>query len=211
MITAENSGESNAQRFEPLPLYRSHKIVQAAKIKGIRELRPQVFDGRGEQAAYPSELHFEGPHRHVTVSEEYVAKHKPRVGGYYVRYDDGYDSWSPAKAFEAGYALVEPSEPTGLPGGELTHDWGLPLSQETKYDVDARGRLVNRVSGESIPDDEPVMIFRAKDARSIPILQGYVDQLQAAGLTIAAATAAATLERFVAFQNSHADRVRDPN
>ena len=29
------------------------------------------------------------------------------AGGYYVRYPDGYESWSPAEAFEEGYTLVE--------------------------------------------------------------------------------------------------------
>ena len=34
---------------------------------------------------------------------EYVAKHKLEVGGYYVVYEDGYKSFSPASAFESGY------------------------------------------------------------------------------------------------------------
>ncbi len=29
--------------------------------------------------------------------------------GYYVRYDDGYESWSPSKAFEDGYSRLEPT------------------------------------------------------------------------------------------------------
>jgi hypothetical protein len=37
------------------------------------------------------------------VSAEYLAKHKPEVGGYFVVYTDGYESYSPAKAFEEGY------------------------------------------------------------------------------------------------------------
>ena len=38
----------------------------------------------------------------VVVSAAYVAKHDPQVGGYYVLYPDGYESWSPAEAFRAG-------------------------------------------------------------------------------------------------------------
>ena len=34
-----------------------------------------------------------------------MAKHE--AGGYYVRYPDGYESWSPAEAFEEGYTLVD--------------------------------------------------------------------------------------------------------
>jgi hypothetical protein len=33
-------------------------------------------------------------------------KHKPEVGGYYVVYKEGYKSFSPAGAFEEGYALI---------------------------------------------------------------------------------------------------------
>ena len=40
------------------------------------------------------------------VDWEYMHKHKPEVGGYYVVYEDGYKSFSPAKAFEDGYAAV---------------------------------------------------------------------------------------------------------
>jgi hypothetical protein len=42
----------------------------------------------------------------VLVSKEYNDKHAPEIGGYYVLYDDGYESWSPAAAFESGYTLV---------------------------------------------------------------------------------------------------------
>ncbi len=40
------------------------------------------------------------------VEREYVRKHEPQAGGYYVVYQDGYKSWSPADAFEEGYTLI---------------------------------------------------------------------------------------------------------
>ncbi len=40
------------------------------------------------------------------VSEEYIDKHNPQPGGYFVVYDDGYQSFSPAKAFEEGYTPI---------------------------------------------------------------------------------------------------------
>ena len=43
----------------------------------------------------------------IKVDRAYMNKHKPEVGGYYLRYEDGYESWSPAKAFEDGYSLIE--------------------------------------------------------------------------------------------------------
>lgn len=42
----------------------------------------------------------------LEVSHEWYAKHKPEAGGYFVVYDDGYKSYSPAPAFEAGYSLL---------------------------------------------------------------------------------------------------------
>jgi hypothetical protein len=35
-----------------------------------------------------------------------MKKHRPQVGGYYVLYEDGYHSFSPAPAFESGYSLI---------------------------------------------------------------------------------------------------------
>ena len=40
------------------------------------------------------------------VSKEYMDKHNPQVGGYYVVYQDGYKSFSPAEAFEDGYTRI---------------------------------------------------------------------------------------------------------
>ncbi len=87
-----------------MPKYRCHKDVQALKIKAIK------MDGEGEDreldgsAIITPEDESYAPFK---VSAGYMHKHDPRVGGYYVRYDDGYESFSPAKAFEEGYTRVE--------------------------------------------------------------------------------------------------------
>lgn len=39
----------------------------------------------------------------VVVKGDWVSKHRPSPGGYLVIYEDGYQSYSPAEAFEAGY------------------------------------------------------------------------------------------------------------
>ena len=41
-----------------------------------------------------------------TPDYNYVKKHNPQAGGYYVVYEDGYKSWSPAEAFESGYTKM---------------------------------------------------------------------------------------------------------
>lgn len=81
-----------------MPKYKSHKEVWALKIKMIGT---NQADGSGlitpEDAGYAA---FE-------VSAEYLEKHKPHPGGYYVVYADGYKSFSPAEAFESGYTLPQ--------------------------------------------------------------------------------------------------------
>lgn len=81
---------------ENLPAFVCHKTVRAIKISAI------VFDPAGVY------LLFSGgdPVITVKVSPEYITKHKPYAGGYYVFYEDGYESFSPADAFEKGYSLV---------------------------------------------------------------------------------------------------------
>jgi len=79
-----------------MPRYECHKIVWALKIAGI------VGDQHGGVYFQPAEEGYDK----VPMSPEYVAKHKPEVGGYYVVYADGYKSFSPAAAFESGYTRV---------------------------------------------------------------------------------------------------------
>ena len=79
--------------------YKSHKIVEAAKIDRIEKLE----DGSDRCLLHYGNYHGE----HVIVSHNHMNKHEPKVGGYYVRYPDGYESYSPAEAFEEGYAAVD--------------------------------------------------------------------------------------------------------
>lgn len=80
-----------------LPQYRSHKTVRALKIQSIIP----VMDGSA--TIIPEDDRFPP----FSVDAEYVKKREPKAGGYYVVYQDGYKSWSPAEAFEEGYTLVE--------------------------------------------------------------------------------------------------------
>lgn len=77
-----------------MPRYTCHKKVWALKIQNIlpsptHEGAILSFDERGFAP------------RHV--NQAYMQKHDPKVGGYFVIYDDGYESFSPARAFEEGY------------------------------------------------------------------------------------------------------------
>lgn len=50
----------------------------------------------------------------------------------------------------------------------------MEITQEPKYGI-KDNRLYNRSSGEVIPDDEPVFIFRAKDALALEALKRYIN------------------------------------
>lgn len=85
-----------------------HKVVHAEKISKI------IRDGEGEnrESDGSAKLFFDGQENiegfggNVHVEHDFMNKHKPEVGGYYVVYADGYKSFSPAKAFEDGYTRV---------------------------------------------------------------------------------------------------------
>jgi hypothetical protein len=116
-----------------LPRYKCHKEVRAVKIAAIEFAPLPEFKGalcRGSQAfgtacgqcerckwyqAHPGPRNavitpditpegFELPS--FVVSGEFMSKHKPVAGGYFVVYEDGYESFSPAQAFEEGYTLI---------------------------------------------------------------------------------------------------------
>ena len=44
------------------------------------------------------------------VSADWMMRHNPVVGGYWVQYPDGYESFSPERAFEGGYTLIPMGE-----------------------------------------------------------------------------------------------------
>ena len=89
-----------------LPAYRSHKKVYALKIKLIR----MAADGHSFTCELIPEDEKYAP---FTVTEGFYKKHCPYGGGYFVVYEDGYQSFSPAEAFEGGYTLItEASKPT---------------------------------------------------------------------------------------------------
>lgn len=85
--------------FSTLPRYQCHKVVRAMKFNemefrdGGALLRPE------NEKLVP-----------IQVDQAYLDKHAPKAPGYFVVYDDGYQSWSPVKAFEDGYARLDDSK-----------------------------------------------------------------------------------------------------
>lgn len=82
-----------------LPLYQSHKKVRASKIT------------EWVLADHGSRLDIVTENGTITLDPAWALRHKPEVGGYYVVYEDGYASYSPAQAFEEGYTRIEETAP----------------------------------------------------------------------------------------------------
>lgn len=90
-----------------LPQYRARKVVGAAKIVAIWE---------GSKVDL-------GQHGIVEVGYDWLQEKRAAIGGYFVAYEDGYTSYSPAKAFEEGYtAILAPA------AGTVVYNAADPLS-----------------------------------------------------------------------------------
>lgn len=80
---------------DEIPNYRCHKVVGALKIGTLE------YTDDGVRMT-PLDEGF-GP---VTLDFDWVQKHNPDESGYLVVYEDGYQSYSPAEAFESGYTRI---------------------------------------------------------------------------------------------------------
>lgn len=93
----------NDQESKGWDRFKCHKEVEAIKIK---EIVPPKKPTNPDQNLYYMII----PERQgigcVSVLPDWVEKHNPEVGGYVVEYNDGYRSYSPAKAFEEGYTRI---------------------------------------------------------------------------------------------------------
>ncbi len=79
-----------------MPRYECHKIVHALKIGRLIDHGDKSFSFE------PVEKEFDI----VPLSFDFIERHSPQPGGYYVVYEDGYKSFSPAEPFEKGYTRI---------------------------------------------------------------------------------------------------------
>lgn len=87
-----------------MPKYLCHKEVHALKIAKI------VHDGEGDDCESDGTamiIPADEGYSPFKVDFAYMSKHKPVAGGYFIVYEDGYKSFSPAEAFESGYSVMK--------------------------------------------------------------------------------------------------------
>ena len=85
-----------SQAMKEMPKYLCSKQVWALKIKRVD------INHNGKALLLIEDDGYEP----IEVSKEYVNKHQPESGGYYVIYVGGYKSFSPGDAFDAGYEII---------------------------------------------------------------------------------------------------------
>jgi len=85
-----------AKLYGKLPQYKCHKVVSAGKITRLYEANGML------------RVECEALEMPVVIPLDFLQRHAPEVGGYLVMYRDGYLSYSPAEAFEAGYSVFNP-------------------------------------------------------------------------------------------------------
>lgn len=163
-----------------LPVYISCKEVRALKIKDITQTETEAV------------LHFEDPRYAPRVmATDWVDKRGAKPGGYFIVYEDGYTSWSPAEAFERSNTPKE--------------EWGIPVTQERKYGVNLRGKLFNRETGREVTC--PVFMVLAKDSRGVLTVIEYRGRVPGTDHgTIRALNT--VLEDFGTYRDQHPDTMK---
>jgi hypothetical protein len=69
-------------------------------------------------------------------------------------------------------------------------------------------RLVNRQSGQPIPEDEPIIIFRARDVYAADVIEDYARKLPSGIHKIAVQMRA---NQFRNWAQMHKDRMKEPD
>lgn len=108
MDSCKPASETHVCQSEPsIPKFKCIKVVGAFKIGNIiHDSDAASIENRETDGT--AFLFSEDGSLAIKVSPNYLRKHNPHIGGYYVKYEDGYESFSPAEAFEKGYVPYLP-------------------------------------------------------------------------------------------------------
>lgn len=81
------------------------------------------------------------------------------------------------------------------------------MINEPKYDIE-NGKIVNAVTREPIPDDEPIMIFRGKDVKARYAISAYMNNVENLRHWEAVGE---RFKDFSKFAMDHPDRMKEPD
>jgi len=86
----------------------------------------------------------------------------------------------------------------------------MKTKQEPKYKI--QGKIVNRQSGNPIPDDEPVFILRARDMTAVDVLMFYLSRAKTEDCLIEHLHAVQKrIDQFKEFANKNPFRMKKPD
>jgi hypothetical protein len=137
LIVEAESKQPN--KYAAWPIFQCHKRVRALKIHAVTS---------NALGAY---LIFESGNTPMQMDFDWQAKHRPQDGGYLVVYDDGYASFSPAKAFEEGYTRLEAMAQSASSG--VTSGIGIGTEHDTRtieQEIQDKGLTAPRVTPADI-------------------------------------------------------------
>ena len=97
-LRAEEEGKMSKSPTE-LPRWQSHKVVEADKIVGD-QTDLEGYPANGSCWLLSCGVVIPNP------PQSRVPEGVSPIGGYFVRYEDGFESWSPSEAFGNGYSLI---------------------------------------------------------------------------------------------------------
>lgn len=192
---------SNDQK-QQWPLYNSNENIRALQIKSISE--PTAIEGvRNVNVRI---VEFVGDYPSLELLPIFMEQYTPQVGGYLVQEmdSDGNVTRAPAYLSENMFNLLyarnheEPRQP---------QEEGMSIEQESKYGI-RNNRLYNRATGQYIPEDEPVFIFRGRDRFASQVIQYYADGCANEEHKQAVY---ARVVQFIEFATEHSDRMKDPD
>lgn len=102
--TRQGDQVQNDGTVREMPRYRCHKEVWALKINDVQQApaNQEALHAGGDWVVTPED----DGYAPFPVGYDWYVRHNPQAGGYYVVYKDGYQSYSPALAFEEGYTRL---------------------------------------------------------------------------------------------------------
>jgi hypothetical protein len=150
---------------QQLPQWKCHKVVRAAKILTMT-LPPEALQdlpnmGTNARAYYPASLELEGGFTREVEAEWMTRNRKTAVGGYFVEYDDGYTSYSPAHAFETGYTKISEQAPQLIDGFPRRQTTDLLLYEELA--IRSAVAAVERMGADPVLTEVVMLLDQARE------------------------------------------------